>query len=208
MNVLTPSLSPFGAATQRYWDKRRDLFSLWDHGVQTDEEGLFSVKPEKFALETADILPGRRILDAFCGIGGSAIAFARRGKRVVATDVEPRRLSMARHNARVYGVDQRIDFLHADVFTVLERLEFDALNLDPPWGGPSYNSKAEFLWEDFAPDPTPLIEFALARRIPFALGLPMNFSQKAIADLPGDVRIIVAQDDARSYFKTVYYRAQ
>ena len=51
-----------------------------------DREGLFSTKPEGIALQIARNTPGTVVLDAFCGVGGSAIAFARAGKRVVAVD--------------------------------------------------------------------------------------------------------------------------
>ncbi|KAF0128079.1 MAG: hypothetical protein FD148_1881 [Methylocystaceae bacterium] len=70
---MTSINNPFGEGAQKYWDRRYDLFSKWDEGIKTDEVGLFSVKPERFALEVGKLLTGHAVLDAFCGIGGSAI---------------------------------------------------------------------------------------------------------------------------------------
>jgi trimethylguanosine synthase len=61
------------------------------------------------------------ILDAFCGCGGNAIAFAKKNNvKVIAVDNDLGRLKMAANNARVYGIDDKdIVFVHADVVDVL-----------------------------------------------------------------------------------------
>jgi trimethylguanosine synthase len=61
------------------------------------------------------------ILDAFCGCGGNAIAFAKKKNvKVIAVDNDLGRLKMAANNARVYGIDTKdIVFVHADVVDVL-----------------------------------------------------------------------------------------
>lgn len=197
--------SPFGQHTQKYWDRRHELFSKWDDGVETDEVGLYSVKPERFALEIGRRLSGRIILDAFCGIGGSAIGFARCGKRVIAVDVDRDRLSMARRNAEIYGVSARIDFIHDDVMEAYRKLSFDALNIDPPWGGPDYAKKARFGWRDFAPNPLPLIQHAIRSGIPVAVGLPANFSDEELGALPGETVVRESRDATRVLFRTAYY---
>lgn len=207
--TLAHKTSPFGERTQKYWDQRYSLFSKWDEGILTDEEGLFSVKPEAFAIEIAQLLRGHIVLDAFCGIGGSAIAFARCGKRVVAVDTDGIRLSMAKHNAAIYGVADNIEFLQGDV-TILydnlyDNLSFDALNLDPPWGGPEYSKKSTFGWSDFSPNPLPLIKKAINAHINIAVGLPSNFSQSSLLELPGNIYIKEAHDKTRVLFKTMYF---
>ena len=58
---------------------------------------------------------------------------------------------------------QRIEFIHADVMEAYPKLSFDALNIDPPWGGPEYFKKARFGWQDFSPNPLPLIRKAIIR---------------------------------------------
>lgn len=65
---------------------------------------------------------------------------------VIALDVSPVRLALARHNAALYGVEDRIEFVLADFFsfarTVKQRARraIDVVFLSPPWGGPSYLS--------------------------------------------------------------------
>ena len=203
--VMTNIDNPFGERAQKYWDRRYDLFSKWDEGVETDEVGLFSVKPERFALEIGNLLSGHTVLDAFCGIGGSAIGFARCGKRVIAVDVDRDRLSMAKHNAAIYGVSESIEFIHADVMEAYPKLSFDALNIDPPWGGPEYFKKARFGWQDFSPNPLPLIREAISAGVAVAVGLPANFSPDELRELPAETVVRELRDATRVLFRTAYY---
>jgi len=43
---------------------------------------------------------------------GNAIQFARTCSHVIAIDIDASRLRLARHNAAVYGVADRIEFIH------------------------------------------------------------------------------------------------
>ena len=45
---------------------------------------------------------------------------------------------MARNNARVYGVEDRIEFIVGDFFHLAPKLFADVVFLSPPWGGPNY----------------------------------------------------------------------
>lgn len=145
---------------QKYYHQRYDYFSLFDEGIQIDEEGWYSVTPEIIADHIAQEVhsiastnktdgsaSGTVILDAFCGVGGNTIQFAKYFDRVIAVDLDSGRLEMARHNATIYGVADRIQFIHGDVFTVLPELideEVDLVFMSPPWGGPDYVSKEIF----------------------------------------------------------------
>ncbi len=44
------------------------------------------------------------------------------------------RIAMAKHNAKLYGVCDRITFLRGDLKEELEKLRGDILFHDPPWG--------------------------------------------------------------------------
>jgi predicted RNA methylase len=74
------------------------------------------------------------VLDAACGAGGNAIGFARAGCRVTAIERDAARLEMARANARVYGVQDRIRFVAGDAQQLVPELPADLLFVDPPWG--------------------------------------------------------------------------
>lgn len=57
---------------------------------------------------------------------------------VIAIDIDPDRVAIAQHNARVYGVEDRIEFIIGDYFQVAPSLKADVMFLSPPWGGPKY----------------------------------------------------------------------
>jgi len=124
-------------------------FSLYDEGCLLDEEGWYSVTPERVANQIAERCRCDTILDAFCGVGGNAIAFAKTCERVIALDTNPTRLALARHNAIIYGVADRIEFILADYLSFARSYlslpstsnrKIDVVFLSPPWGGPSYLS--------------------------------------------------------------------
>lgn len=45
---------------------------------------------------------------------------------------------MAKHNAAIYGVADRIEFIVGDFLTLADSLKADVIFLSPPWGGPQY----------------------------------------------------------------------
>ena len=66
------------------FSQRERYFSRYYEGCLLDEEGWYSVTPELIANHIADRCRCDTILDAFCGVGGNAIAFAQtceRGER-------------------------------------------------------------------------------------------------------------------------------
>ncbi|CAE7084907.1 unnamed protein product [Rhizoctonia solani] len=132
---------------KKYFAQRHRFFSLYDDGCLLDEEGWYSVTPERIALQIAERCRCDTVIDAFCGVGGNAIAFAQTCERVIALDISPTRLAIARHNAVIYGVADRIEFILGDYVSFARSLaslgrHVDVVFLSPPWGGPSYISGA------------------------------------------------------------------
>lgn len=88
--------------------------------------------------EVARIARGKRVLDCFTHTGSFALNAAYGGaEHVTAVDISAAAVEMARHNASLNGLDERMDFLQADVFDLLPRLEkehhgYDFVILDPP----------------------------------------------------------------------------
>eukprot|EP00898_Chlorokybus_atmophyticus_P007448 jgi/Chlat1/7704/Chrsp66S07182 len=117
------------ADADKYWSQRYSLFSRFDLGIMMDREGWFSVTPENIALHHAARCRAGVMVDAFTGMGGNAIQFAMTCDMVIAIDIDPFKIECARHNAAVYGVEDRIDFA-------------DVVFLSPPWGGPAYKASA------------------------------------------------------------------
>ena len=63
------------------------------------------------------------IVDAFAGVGGNAIQFALTCDRVIAVELCAERLETARHNAQVYGVQHKIEFICGDFLKVAPTLK-------------------------------------------------------------------------------------
>jgi trimethylguanosine synthase len=57
---------------------------------------------------------------------------------VIAIDIDPKKIEMAKHNAAIYGVAHRIEFIVGDFFQLAKHLKADCVFLSPPWGGPEY----------------------------------------------------------------------
>ena len=128
----------------KYWAQRYRLFSMYDDGVKLDQESWYSITPEKIAEHIAercrygplikmiisfivldhDIFSRCDVIvDGFCGVGGNAIQFAFTCERVIAIDIDPAKIALARHNAAVYGVADRIEFIVGDFFKVVPKLQ-------------------------------------------------------------------------------------
>lgn len=82
---------------------------------------------------------GKRVLDCFTHTGSFALNAALGGAEwVTAVDVSQSAVDMARKNASLNGLEDRMDFLRADVFDLLPRLleekrrDWDFIILDPP----------------------------------------------------------------------------
>jgi SAM-dependent methyltransferase len=111
-------------------------------GVALDDEMRLGLTPELLALgigEQAKVFmesrppEQRTVVDACCGAGGNAIGFARNGLRVVAIERDPRRLAAAQHNAKVYGVSERITFVLGDARERVSEHRGALWFVDAPW---------------------------------------------------------------------------
>jgi len=127
----------------KFWYQRLRLFSKYEEGIKLDREGWFSTTPELIAKMIARRMGKGIVLDAMCGAGGNTIQMALHGAKVIANDLNKERLEMCRHNAKVYGVEDRITFISRDVFEMMaemkaENKHIDAIFLAPPWGGQFY----------------------------------------------------------------------
>lgn len=70
---------------------------------------------------------------------------------VIAIDIDPLKIDLARNNAKIYGVLDRIEFVIGDYFALAPNLKADVVFLSPPWGGPSYSLKPLFNINDIMP---------------------------------------------------------
>ncbi len=89
-------------------------------------------------VHAAALAKDLKLLDLFCYSGTWGIQAAACGAReVIGVDSSAAALELARENARLNGVEQKVRFVQADVFEFLkqirqEKLKFDLIILDPP----------------------------------------------------------------------------
>ncbi|KAL2919777.1 putative diacylglycerol O-acyltransferase tgs1 [Polyrhizophydium stewartii] len=192
----------------KYWHQRYSLFSRFDEGILIDYEGWFSVTPERIAEHIAQRAACSVMVDAFCGVGGNAIQFALTCDRVIAIEIDKVRLECARHNARLYGVEHKIEFIHGDFLELAPTIEADGIFMSPPWGGPEY-----LLAEVFDIDTMPMagtMLFKLAKTITpnIVYFLPRNVNHEQVRMLAGPGNVCEMEETllnnrVKSY--TVYY---
>ncbi len=95
-------------------------------------ESWYSATPELLGIHLAKRCACEVIVDAFCGIssdsaddvgsGANAIQFANTCNLVIAIDIDPNKIALAKHNAKVYGVDHKIEFIVGDFLQVATKL--------------------------------------------------------------------------------------
>ncbi|XP_026662896.1 trimethylguanosine synthase isoform X5 [Phoenix dactylifera] len=169
----------------KYWLQRYLLFSRFDDGIKMDEEGWFSVTPESIARHHASRCGNGIVIDCFTGVGGNAIQFAMKSSHVIAIDINPQKIEYAQHNASIYGVNDRIDFVVGDFFQMACQLKGDTLFLSPPWGGPDY---AKFVTYDIRSMLKPhdgyhLFKIAKTVASKVVMFLPRNVDLNQLAEL-------------------------
>jgi cyclopropane fatty-acyl-phospholipid synthase-like methyltransferase len=143
-------------------------FGLYDEHTRTHAEALINmnrVLATKAALHSSD-----RVLDAGCGVGGSAIWLARElGARVVGVNVVPSEIDRGRRYARQRNVADRVTFELQD----MTRTAFPDGSFDVVWAIESVChvlDKREFLAEArrlLKPGGRLVVAEAFRRRRPF-----------------------------------------
>jgi tRNA (mo5U34)-methyltransferase len=99
-------------------------------GTQTAPDHRFgdfpSFKWRKLESSVPADLHGWSVLDIGCNAGYYSVELARRGATVLGIDVEPLYLRQARWVAQQYDLQDRLQFMHADVYDLIwQRRQFD-----------------------------------------------------------------------------------
>ena len=107
--------------------------------VENGQKTGFFLDQKYNRLAIAKLAKGRRVLDGFTHTGSFARNAAMGGaEHVTAVDVSASAIEMAKANARRNGLEDRMDFITADVFDLLPELAkqgkapYDFIILDPP----------------------------------------------------------------------------
>jgi ubiquinone/menaquinone biosynthesis C-methylase UbiE len=115
----------FRQGQRQSWDS---VASGWQKWYRTFENGAQKISDR--LIELAEIEPGSKVVDIATGIGEPAITAATRvgiSGRVLATDISPQMLSIAKQRAISQNLQGIIDFKEGDVKTIdLAASTFDA----------------------------------------------------------------------------------
>lgn len=202
---MNNSTCPFWQKYQWYWNNRYNLFSKFDEWIQIDETALYSVRAENSAIETWKTLKWEIVLDAFWCVWGSTIWFALTGKKVISVEIDNNRLEMARNNARIYWVENKIEFINWDILDIIWELKFDSVFFDPPWWWLDYSNINFFKFLDFNPNGDLLMKLALQKTKNIAFGLPNNFDLNELSKYWDNYFLQENKINWARWFYTVYF---
>jgi 23S rRNA (cytosine1962-C5)-methyltransferase len=127
-------LTDAGPLPMRFEERGAKFQARPDQGQKTGFYLDFREARERLA----ELSPGKTLLDAFCYTGAASIRAALAGAtRVLAVDSSQAALEEAAENARLNGVEDRIQFEKADTFKAVKDFKkdgktFDGILLDPP----------------------------------------------------------------------------
>jgi 2-polyprenyl-3-methyl-5-hydroxy-6-metoxy-1,4-benzoquinol methylase len=97
----TESIGEWQQRIRDRWDERVEW---WDEMSQANARSEARIHDLDRTAKALNLVPGSRVLDAGCGTGQWAIAFAKRGYVVSGVDIAPAMIERARQHSRDDGV--------------------------------------------------------------------------------------------------------
>ena len=118
-------------------------------------------------------------MDAFAGVGGNVIQFAKKCAFSIGVDLDQVKVDYTKHNCQVYGVQDKVDVILSDILELdnqklKEQYAIDVIFMSPPWGGTGYNRLPEYGLENVYPDFNKIIEKCLEITPNLMIFLPRN----------------------------------
>jgi trimethylguanosine synthase len=188
---------------EKFYNMRYRLWSKFDEGIQMDETAYYSVTPEKIAIHIAQRICEKKnvlVIDAFSGVGGNAIQFASHHNciKVIGIEINQERIRMAQHNAIIYGVADKINFIAGDFLEWIHILPFTIRSLlvkhpglevvvflAPPYGGVHATLEEEYNMDEMKPiDACTLVKLCVSYLSPnICFLLPKNITYKQIGEV-------------------------
>jgi 2-polyprenyl-3-methyl-5-hydroxy-6-metoxy-1,4-benzoquinol methylase len=123
------------AAVRAYWNSRPCNIRHSTKPVGTREyydeveARKYFVEPHIPRFAEFERWNGKKVLEIGCGIGTDTINFARAGAQVTAVDLTEQSLQVARQRAKVFGLEDRIQFIQADAEKLSESVPVQPYDL-------------------------------------------------------------------------------
>ena len=114
------------------------------------------------------------------------------------------KIELAKHNAAVYGVADRIEFIVGDYMELAPTLKADCVFLSPPWGGPEYLRQDVYSLRHMTPHGKDIFDVTCQITENIALFLPRNVDADEVISLalPG-ASVEIEQNFLNRRVKTV-----
>lgn len=111
---------------------KKKAWHFWGHDLFVNKHVLIPRFDTEILVEEALKQIGKRakVLDLCTGSGAIAIALAKEGHDVTATDISHKALKVAMHNAKTHNLD--IKFIKSDMFKNIQG-KFDIIICNPPY---------------------------------------------------------------------------
>jgi ubiquinone/menaquinone biosynthesis C-methylase UbiE len=123
------------ARVQSYWNARPCNIRHSPKEIGT-KEYFDEVEARKYFVESHiprfaefERWKGKKVLEIGCGIGTDTINFARHGAQVTAVDLTEKSLELARLRAKVFGLEDRIQFFQANAEELSSYVPVDTYDL-------------------------------------------------------------------------------
>ena len=146
---LQEGMKPFKGFIGEPFDTKVEIIENGIHYIVDVQEGQktgFFLDQKYNRQAIRKLCKGKNVLDCFTHTGSFALNAARAGAiSVLGVDASELGVAQARENAKLNGLEDRVQFICADVFELLPELEkkeekFDVVILDPPAFTKSRNS--------------------------------------------------------------------
>lgn len=117
---MHPSPQPEIQTVQSYWNARPCNIRHSTQPIGTKEyfdeveQRKYFVEPHIPGFAQFKRWHGKKVLEVGCGIGTDTINFARAGAKVAAVDLSDESLKVAQQRAKVFGLEEKICFYHAN----------------------------------------------------------------------------------------------
>ncbi len=129
-----------------------------------------------------------RVLDACSGAGFTALAIARVVDTVVAVDINPAHIQLARENVCIAGLESKVEFIEGDLTddTLWDKIgDIDGAQLDPDWAPPGAHKKMHVSsLEEMSPPADVLLRCALSRTENISCRLPKTIELSELDSFP------------------------
>ena len=101
-----------------------------------DEDAYYMSCPEVVANYLAELLKSYKTAVELCSaIGITVCALAKHMDKVYGVEIDSKRIEMAKNNAKLYGVSDKVEFIQGDVLdtNLLKNIKASVAVLDPDW---------------------------------------------------------------------------